>query len=249
MRLHPLFSLYTSKSFSSPTSESTQGTDPGTLSRYLRENQQLRRELEDAHYRINQLEASLQRGMFPKRCDDDDDESVEVQSMDNGISVTSSTTTIPTGSDAANRHRAQQQWERDERRREKKARTTKRRGHKLRNHPAKAHVLLGNYSDPYGELLRSRSRTMLSSVEEDVPDDCSLPFLMSSGSVSSCSDMSSSGISERSGAVSSSDVSRAKSLLNVKNPVAVSAMGYLARIASSDSEISSKTNGTGYMEI
>lgn len=79
------------------------------LLKLTQENQQLRRELQDAHYRIRELESSLAAVYISNG---DDDSSIEVQSVD--ISVSSSTITVPTGSRLANEKRAEQQ-QRDDR--------------------------------------------------------------------------------------------------------------------------------------
>ena len=231
----------------------TQETDAKThllLKLLQRDNQQLRQELEDAHYRIRELEAASSPRVFvlPNHADDEDDDvSVEVQSIDNGISVTSSTTTIPTGSVLANEERAKQR-QRDEHR-EQASRNRRLRNNKYRKQrKAKTNSIASQFLDPYGELMRTQSET-LTTLREDVPDDCSLPFLMDS-SISS-----SSGISERSGEVSS-DVStrtQGSSCNNNNDPenqVATIAMRYMARIDSTDSEISStETQSNGFCEI
>ena len=259
--------------------------------RLVRENQQLRRELEDAHYRIRELETSFQacQSSLPSSgggdFDDDDYDdlstsSIEVQSVDNGVSVTSSVTTIPTGSSAlANKYRARQQ-KRDVRQEKANALQTKRRRHKLQatnnnNNPqANAHYLLNKSRDPYRKFLRKSSQMSLllphlredDVRDDDDEDDCSLPFLILNSSVSSGNSDTSSRQnnahgeintirSERSGPVSSNDVSRAPRDTCTKhppaNPVAASAMGYLARIASTDSEFSfqTKEDGGTYIEI
>ena len=254
-----MLSFFSPKAPSLPKTVAAPGsTDPCTLLRLIRENQQLRRELEDAHYRIRELESSSKVCLLPTSDDDDDDGSIsiEVQSMDNGISVTSSATTIPTGSTLANHYRARQQ--KRDLRQQANAIKTKRRCRKLRTNDsqAKAHYLLNKYRDPYSEYLRNSSQmSLLPDVREDDgrDDDYSLPFLMSS-SISSCSGLSRQSadgdMSERSGEVSS-DVSRILSDKTIRNnPVATSAMGYLARIASADSEFSFKTkNDEDYIEI
>ena len=263
--------------------------------RLVRENQQLRRELEDAHYRIRELETSFQacQSSLPSSGggDDDDDyddddlstSSIEVQSVDNGVSVTSSVTTIPTGSSAlANKYRARQQ-KRDVRQEKANALQTKRRRHKLQatntnNNPqANAHYLLNKSRDPYRKFLRKSSQMSLllphlredDVRDDDDEDDCSLPFLILNSSVSSGNSDTTSRRpnnargerntirSERSGPVSSDDVSRAPrgdttcTKHPPANPVAASAMGYLARIASTDSEFSfqAKEDGGTYIEI
>jgi len=226
----------------------TQETDAKTsllLKLLQRDNQQLRQELEDAHYRIRELEAASSPRVFvlPNHADDEDDVSVEVQSMDNGISVTSSTTTIPTGSALANEERAKQRQREEHRENASRSRRRKQR-------KAKTNSIASQFLDPYGELMRTQSET-LTTLREDVPDDCSLPFLMDS-SISS-----SSGISERSGEVSSDLSTRTqgsyycKKNNDPKNQVATIAMRYMARIDSTDdSEISStRTQGNGFCEI
>lgn len=70
------------------------------VTRLQQENQQLRQELKDAHYRILELEGNL--AVFID---------TEAQSVAD-LSLTSSTTTIPTGSPLANKKRAKQQkWD------------------------------------------------------------------------------------------------------------------------------------------
>jgi len=84
------------------------------ITKLQQENQQLRRELNDAYHRIRDLEGSL-AVLIVSSADDDDDgtsASVEVQSvasMTDHLSMSSSTTTIPTGSALANKMREQQQ--------------------------------------------------------------------------------------------------------------------------------------------
>jgi len=262
-----MLSLF-AKAPSSPRAVASQETvDAKTMMKFWRENKQLRRELEDAHHRIHELEAAVAAAaeaaaesskvvIFSNDMldadDDDDDMSVEVQSLDNGtISVTSSTTTIPTGSLLANEERTKLQ-QRDDYRDQKGLRNSNRRRRKntqTRKSSKGKSSLASLFLDPYGELMRTQSET-LSTLLEDVPDDCSLPFLMSS-SVSS-----SSGISDRSGEVSS-DVSTKTQTLSINNSndttkttqVASIAMRYLARMDSSDSEFSSSIKGEGFAEI
>jgi hypothetical protein len=82
------------------------------------ENRQLRQELEDAHYRIRELEVeasqhsrSLTLVTIPTACsyDESDNFSVEVQSIPSVPSVTSSTTTAQMGSGAVKQKLQQQQ--------------------------------------------------------------------------------------------------------------------------------------------
>lgn len=78
------------------------------------ENRQLRQELEDANYRIRELEASQHSGnltlVIPAASyDNSDNFSVEVQSVPSVPSVTSSTTTAQMGSGAAKQKLQRQQ--------------------------------------------------------------------------------------------------------------------------------------------
>ena len=209
-----------------------------------RENQQLRRELEDAHYSIRQLEAqSSNVFVLPSAGEEEDEASVEVQSVDNSISVSSSMTTIPTGSALANEARAKQQ-QRDYRRTQRRTRSYNRQGNRIN----KKNLLLRRtqHREPYGELLRTQSE-MLTTLREDVPtseDDRSLPFLWSS-SISS-----SSGISELSGEVSSDTANEHRGLKKDNSQEVVTfAVRCLKQIDSTESEFSNAIMHNEFGEI
>ena len=87
------------------------------ITKLQQENQQLRRELNDAYHRIRELEGNLALMVVSSTDDDDDDDnlSVEVQSVMSIMSLTnSSASTIPTGSPLANEIREQQQTRDDQ---------------------------------------------------------------------------------------------------------------------------------------
>jgi len=95
----------------SPAVSTPQTVDKTSMiTKLQQENQLLRRELNDANHRIRELEGNLALMVVSSTEDDDDDNvSVEVQSVMSIMSLTSSASTIPTGSPLANEIREQQQ--------------------------------------------------------------------------------------------------------------------------------------------
>lgn len=128
-----------------------------------KENQQLRRELQDAHYRIQEL----QRPPPIVISHADDDSSFEVQSVAD-ISITSSTSTLPTGSALANEKRAQL-----ERRQERESQRRKQRWKK--NRQRSLHLLTSaTYDDPpdflhrtHGGIFNNMLQTAISESEDE----------------------------------------------------------------------------------
>jgi len=165
------------------------------ITKLQQENQQLRRELNDAYHRIRDLEGSL-AVLIVSSADDDDDgtsASVEVQSvasMTDHLSMSSSTTTIPTGSALANKMREQQQKREDLvtlKNHRKANRASRQRRSKVA--PSSSVSRENAHKDPYGILMKTASanRDPLAGTtaatlnrESSSASDPSLDFLLNS---------------------------------------------------------------------
>ena len=199
-----------------------------------RENEQLRRELEDANTRIRELKNSL----LVFITNNDDDASVEVQSVD--LSITSSTTTLPTGSAPSLEERAKQE-QRDEKRLENwrnagRQPAQKKKLQKFSPMPSwSSRVAPLEGRDPTIALNTSTTKLLETLFESD--SDCSQHADDEMLAASSVSDMSESDISE-------AKVREALALSikrGLDRPDSLSAMtaGYFTRGESIYSELSS----------
>lgn len=205
------------------------------LHKLTQENQQLRRELQDAHYRIRELESSLAAVYISNG---DDDSSVEVQSVD--ISVTSSASTIRTGSRLADEKRAEQQ-QRDDRetlktsRRADKVCRDKRRFRRNKN--------LFSLDRSIGSMQTMRPLREHSTKEQTMADLSTL-FESDSDSLFGSDSVSCSSISE-SDVQDAKYISRENELLHDRKNVEAYTSGYFMRVNQSDDE-SDTLSASGY---
>jgi hypothetical protein len=163
--------------------------------RLQQENRQLRQELEDANYRIRELEASQHTGSLAlfipavSYYDDSDNFSVEIQSVPSVPSVTSSQSTAQTGSGAAKQKLQPQQQQQQQQQRDDQETLERDAAFHNKNQPSRKNILkpfskLTAASRPVHRIPEIR-RLFSSTSDLSSSSAGSIPTVFSSSSTSS----------------------------------------------------------------